>query len=162
MHRSPRLIIEQSSHQISTRLGDENAATNCSALFVELVPNLGSPEDIEETAVRPLHRALYCLQHALQALHFPVRDEGNGHEWNKEYRRADCLEAILTNTAYVHLELRDPYSTLKVSERFLQRRIPRDDGVNVGSNAVPDHKAQQRLFRPFITSSTSCREDVFV
>ena len=140
------MIVEQSTNQMSPYFGGENAVSDYSFLFGKVSPTLGSREDIEETSVRPLLRALYCLQHALQLLHLTKSEGGIDSELSDDRQKDETLESIFVNTAYVYLELRDPYACLKASQSLLLRPIP-GNGDNVGSDSDPDETAWQRRVR---------------
>jgi hypothetical protein len=120
----------------------------------ELVADLGSYEDIKNTAIRPLHRALFCLQRSLQVLNdcrtsndYYVRHSSPASlsdETDLPYH--DCLEAILTDTAYVYLEMCDPCACLKTSELLIQRPIVKPH-TSKKDAADPDERARSRLAR---------------
>lgn len=121
---------------------------------MDLVSNIGSFEDIEETAAKPLYRALFCLQRSLQVLDdypvfkpFDVQASSIGSL--SEYQDLlyhDYVQTILTNAAYVYLELCDPCTCLKMSMRLVQILEEQTAKMNL---ADPDERSRSKLSRYF-------------
>lgn len=120
----------------------------------DLVSNLGSFEDIEETAAKPLYRALFCLQRSLQVFDeypvskpFYVQGSSIGSLSEKhDLLYYDYVQTILTNAAYVYLELSDPCTCLKMSMRLVQILEEQKAKMNL---ADPDERARSKLSRYF-------------
>jgi len=135
------IVQEPWNHLFFTDKNNENSFP-----CMELVSNLGSFEDIEETAARPLQRALFCLQRSLQLLNgYPVSN--HFHERASSIESSSEEHAILTNAAYVYLELRDPCTCLSMAKRLIQIIEQQTSNMNF---ADPDERARSKLARYYL------------